>query len=82
MKRCKCIKQSSWFLIDDSFDASSGLEGGRFSFQDGHEYDCFEEVTPFGKSISVIHPKHGIDNSTGFDQARFDAHFEMINQSF
>jgi hypothetical protein len=39
MKKCKCIKESSWFLIDDSFDKNSNLNGGGFSFQVGVEYD-------------------------------------------
>jgi hypothetical protein len=79
MKKCKCIKESSWFLIDDSFDKNSKLNGGEFSFQVGSEYDYFEEVTPFGNCISVIHPKHGKENPTGFDERRFCEHFEIIN---
>ena len=30
MKKCKCIKESSWFLIDDSFDEDSKTKGGKF----------------------------------------------------
>ncbi len=44
MKKCKCIKESSWFLIDDSFDKNSKLNGGGFSFQVGSEYDCFKKI--------------------------------------
>lgn len=78
VKKCKCIKESSWFLIDDSFDKNSNLNSGRFSFQVGSEYDYFEEDTPFGNSISVIHPKHGKENPS-FDEIRFYEHFEIIN---
>jgi hypothetical protein len=45
----------------------------------GSEYDYFEEVTPFGNGMSVIHPKHGKENPTGFDERRFYEHFEIIN---
>jgi hypothetical protein len=75
MKKCRCIKESSWFLIDDSLDKDSNLNGGRFSFQMGSEYDYFEEVTPWGNFKIIIHPKHGKENSIGFDERRFNEHF-------
>lgn len=78
MKKCKCIKESSWFLIDDSFDKNSNLEGGKFTFQVDSEYDYFEEDTAFGNIISVIHPKHGEENSIGYDEIKFNKHFEII----
>jgi hypothetical protein len=79
MKKCKCIKESKWFLIDDSFDLDSKLKGGEFSFQTGEIYEYDETETFFGRGYSVIHPIHGKENPTGFDENRFLEHFEIIN---
>ncbi len=43
-----------------------------------NEYDFFEEFTPFGNGMSVVHPKHGKENPIGFDERRFYKHFEII----
>lgn len=67
MKRCRCIKESSWFLIDDSFDKGSKINGGKSYFEVGSEYDFFEVDSWSGKGMSVIHPKHGKENPTVFD---------------
>ena len=48
MKKCKCIKKSKWFLIDDSFDLDSKLKGGEFSFQTGEVYEYDETESFFG----------------------------------
>jgi hypothetical protein len=79
MKKCKCIKESSWFIIDDSFDKDSKINGGQFSFKEGEFYEYDETESFFGRGYSVIHPKHGKENSTGFDENRFLEHFEIIN---
>ena len=76
MKNCKCIKESKWFLIDD---LDSKLKGGEFSFQKEEIYEYNETESFFGGGYSVIHPIHGKENSTGFDENRFLEHFEIIN---
>ena len=79
MKNCKCIKESSWFMIDDSFDKDSKINGGQFSFEEGVVYEYDETESFFGKGYSVIHPIHGKENPNGFDENRFLEHFEIIN---
>ena len=79
MKKCKCIKESSWFLIDDSFDEDSKTKGGKFSFEVNETYEYNETESFFGKGYSVIHPIHGKENPTGFDENRFLEHFQIIN---
>jgi len=78
MKKCECIKESSWFLIDDSFDENSNIKGGEFSFMVGNTYDCQEEDTWYGKAFNVIHPKHGKENTIGFNEKIFFEHFKII----
>ncbi len=80
MKKCKCIKESSWFLIDDSFDENSEIKGGEFSFKVDNIYEYQEEDTWYGNVYKVIHPKHGKEKSTGFDEKRFFEDFEIIVQ--
>lgn len=77
--KCKCIKESSWFIIDDSFGESSVI-GGPFSFQVGNIYKYSMEETWSGKCFFVVHPKHGEERGTGFDEKRFFEHFEIIKQ--
>ncbi len=78
MKKCKCIKESIWFLIDDSFDEDSKINGGQFSFQVNNTYYYYEKDTYWGKSFLVIHEKHSEKNPTGFDERKFFEHFEII----
>jgi hypothetical protein len=78
MKKCKCIKESSWFLIDDSFDGNSNIKGGRFSFIENDDYYYFVENTAFGKCFSVIHPKHGKENPVGFSEEKFLENFKIL----
>ncbi len=78
MKKCRCIKESSWFLIDDSFDENSKLNGGKYSFQVDEVYEYDEEENWSGKGFFLIHHKHGKENPTGFDEKKFFDHFEII----
>ena len=76
MNKCKCIKESSWFLIDDSFDENSKLNGGKFSFKPGHSYEYEETVDWFSKGFYIKHPDK--ENPTWFDEIRFFEHFEIL----
>lgn len=69
--------KSSWFLIDDSFDPNSTINGGPFSFEVDEIYDCYEVDSWIGKGYDVIHPKHGI--SQGFNEDKFFEHFILID---
>ena len=78
MSRCKCIKESIWFLIDDSFSGQTVLASGEFAFQPDDIYDYIEEDTFWGRYFLVTHPKNGTENPTAFDAMRFYSHFELI----
>ena len=43
--KCKCIKSSTWFLIDDS--PEQNLNGGKFEFLVGEEYNFTSEENKF-----------------------------------
>lgn len=72
MRKCKCIKESYWFLIDDSFDGQS--KGGKFSFIEGEQYDFYIDNS-WCKSYVVSHDM----SSIGLDEKKFIEHFEIIN---
>lgn len=74
MKKCKCIKESKWFTIDDSFDENSQIKGGSYTFNVDEEYDFFTEDTFYGICYTVIHDVR----ETGFDEMRFNNHFKAI----
>ena len=76
IKKCKCTKESSWLLIDDSFNKESNSKGGSFAFQEEHEYDFYENETAFGKYMLVVHPKHEKENLIGFEEKRFYKHLK------
>lgn len=73
MNKCKCILESSWYLIDDSFDKNSNIKSGKFSFKEGEKYEYYEEESAFGKSFYVIID----DKKVGFDSDRFNQHFKI-----
>jgi hypothetical protein len=78
MKKCKCIYNCQWYLIDDSFGENPTIKGGEIVFRFGIEYDYVEEETAFGKSFSVYHPEQGEENPIGFDEGRFFNHFQIL----
>ena len=49
--KCKCIKSSTWFKIDDSLEQN--LNGGKFEFLVGKEYNFKIENTNFGDCYYV-----------------------------
>lgn len=78
IKKCKCIQNLNFFLIDDSFDENSKLNGGLYSFVEGEIYDFFTEKSWAGTAYMLIHEKHGIDNPNGVDEFKFLKHFREI----
>ncbi len=72
--KCKCIIESKWFLIDDSFDEVSDIVGGPFSFTPNEVYEYHIEDSWTGKSYVVMNN----NVETGFDESKFNMTFETI----
>lgn len=72
IRKCICIRKSSWFLIDDSFDKDSNIRGGPFSFNIGDEYEFRTSDSPFGICYTVINN----DKEVGYDELLFNSLFE------
>jgi len=74
MKKCKCTHKSSWFLIDDSFDVDSKINGGAFSFDVNEEYVFYIEESIFGICYMVIHTNNQV---VGFNEDKFNECFKL-----
>ena len=77
MEKCRCKKESKWFLIDDSFDENSGIKGGEYSYEVGSEYEFYISENPIANAYVVIHK----NSSTGFDEKSFNETFDIINKN-
>jgi hypothetical protein len=75
--KCKCIRSSSWFLIDDSLEQN--LKGGKFEFILGEEYSYkLEENNFFG---NFYHVYFDSTRHIGFETSgkyNFFDHFEIL----
>lgn len=79
--KCKCIKESKWFCIDDSENQSN--HGGQYDYVIDEIYEC--EFIPneyWGDSYSVKNGSH--ENRFGTDAKKcghwvFFNYFELID---
>lgn len=51
--KCICIKNSSFYKIDDSIDQTEN--GGLFEYEVGKEYECIKETDGWGTQYRVIY---------------------------
>ena len=72
--KCRCITESKWFLIDDSFGEVSDTVGGPYAFIPGEVYEYHIEDSWAGKTYVVINN----NVETGFDEKKFNITFKTI----
>jgi hypothetical protein len=78
--RCKCIKESKWYCIDDS--AGQSNHGGAFEYVVDEVYEC--ELLPneyWGDSYSVKNGPYEIGFATDSKKSKwiFFNYFELID---
>jgi hypothetical protein len=79
MEKCKCIKESKFFLIDDSFCETLTTENNLTSFIPGIEYNFYVNKTEYGVIYVVINN----NEECCFDEIKFnDRFYAVINPDF
>ena len=73
---CKCIKQSDWFKIDDSF-SDDNSNGGEISYLINEIHDL-EKSKWLNEDTFIV--KHSNGQIITFDEKLFKNHFEIINK--
>lgn len=71
--KCKCIKSSKWFKIDDSPEQNQN--GGKFEFLVNQEYNFKLENNNFGDCYYVSFDD---TKEVGFDTSKFFDNFQII----
>jgi hypothetical protein len=66
------------FLIDDSFDENSNLQGGQFYYLEGVEYELVVEESWAGKAYIISHNNIYKEQCVGLDESKFLKHFREI----